>query len=327
MNRLLNHLISQSRTIRRRTYGTLATAVALALLVAGCSISVDAVDEERRTPDAYIAHTGTPSPTALATATPTARPTATTRATARATATAAGTPAPTAQPSPTPEATSPASSPTPTEQPTPAPTTASEQRPTPTPRQPDPTPTPTPPPVEPTPTAEPEPVTCLEEPVRGFGLVWNDHPEIARQIGCPSSSEMGVALRVQQYQGGSMLWLDASASNPTLDTVPWVLTLIDGVMTRYRLPDVAFDWEPGLVEPTGAFKWVWDNAYADRERLGDAVTPYHESNGALQRFEQGMMLWLSAPPEGTLPVIYVVERDLVAAAVGLYQLYLDRGFQ
>jgi hypothetical protein len=112
-----------------------------------------------------------------------------------------------------------------------------------------------------------------------------------------------------------------------VDSAPWVLALADTSVSRYRVPNEWVTWDSSELGPTGAFKWVWDNAYADRERLGAPSAPWSATDAAMQRFDRGTMIWLKNPPGGGLPAIYVVESDLLTASSGSFSRFLDRSFQ
>ena len=278
----------------------------------GCSVSVRPVDDEA-TPTATAGTSGrvgsvrsTPVASVTVTPQPSGDTPVATEVSETPTPTTAGE-VPTLPPPPT-------ARPMPTMPPNPAPSPS----PTPTAR-PEPT---APPPVTPTPTGPP---VCAELPVRGFGLVWHDQPAVARQIGCPVEREVGVAARVQPYMHGLMVWLDIPHWAPGVDSVPWVITLAGNHAARHRVPDVGQDWNPEAAAPTGAFAWVWENVYTDRERLGEATAAYWATDAALQRFERGTMLWLREPGSG-VPTIYVIEADLAVSAYGVFQSFVDRSF-
>lgn len=160
--------------------------------------------------------------------------------------------------------------------------------------------------------------------MRGFGLVWYDHPALAQRIGCPLAPEAGLAGRVQRYEHGLMVWLDVAADYPGIDTSPWVVVLAGDSATRHRVP-AGVDWDDETTEPAGAFAWVWENAFADRERLGAATSTVHDTDAAVQRFERGTMIWVRNPGDNQ-PMIYVVESDLLGTASGQYEAFPDRGF-
>ncbi|HEX3724239.1 MAG TPA: hypothetical protein VHV31_15740 [Nitrolancea sp.] len=284
------------------------------LILAGCSISVHAVDEGTvttlststaafsATPTIEIADAATATPMALD---PSPRPT-----------------------EGIPTATSIVETPVPTATPTPF---ATQIPPTPTPRAttppaaPTPKPAPTPSPAVPTPTPTSTSLACSDVPVRGFGLLWSSNPAVAHALGCPIDAEVGLAARAQLYANGSMIWLDTSTAG--VDQSPWVVTVIGSNATRYRVPVEVPAWNDGASVPSGAFKWVWDNIYTDQQQLGFALAPLFSTDGAIQRFEHGTMIWLKASPDSAQATIYVVQSDLVADSTGTYQSYMDQSGQ
>lgn len=267
-----------------------------ALLLAACSVSVRPAGDP-------------------ATATTAPAPVASLQAGATPTAPAAVTPSPTGT-APSDDSTASTATTAPTTPPATSPAPAAGTGKTPTP-----TPTPAP---SPTPTATPAGIpVCAEEPVRGFGLAWHDDSTLARRIGCPLAPEAGVAGRVQHYEHGLMLWLDVQA--PGIDSAPWVVSLSGGQATRQRVPSEGITWESDLVEPTGAFAWVWENVYTTPDQLGPATAPAIESDTAIQRFERGTMIWIR-DAGGPRPLIYVVGSDLLTAASGPVQVIEDRSY-
>ncbi len=122
-----------------------------------------------------------------------------------------------------------------------------------------------------------------------------------------------------------MLWLDTV--NAGIDQQPWVITMIDSTASRYRVPIDGPAWVGGVTEPSGAFKWVWDNVFSVKQRLGDPTDTWYSSDGALQRFDSGTMIWLGTPPDGGKPMIYVVQSDLMSTSTGSFQAYPDQSAQ
>ena len=130
---------------------------------------------------------------------------------------------------------------------------------------------------------------------------------------------------MQPYQNGFMLWLDTLT--PGVDQSPWVVTLIDGTATRYRVPVEVPEWKEGATVPSGAFKWVLQNVYTDQQRIGFALAPWFSTDAAIQRFDHGTMIWLKTPPDGTQATIYVIQNDLVTASTGTAEHFLDQTTQ
>ena len=54
--------------------------------------------------------------------------------------------------------------------------------------------------------------TCQDQPIRGFGNAWQEHPETHKWLGCPFTNfrrnEHATAAAVQTFEHGWMLWLE-----------------------------------------------------------------------------------------------------------------------
>jgi hypothetical protein len=122
-----------------------------------------------------------------------------------------------------------------------------------------------------------------------------------------------------------MIWLDTGTAG--IDQADWVLTMIGTSASRYRVPSTLPPWQEGVVEPTGAFKWVWDNVYTDQKLLGEATASFYDTGGAMQAFDSGTMIWLQTPPDDETPAIYVVSANLLTTAAGAFQSYPDLSAQ
>ncbi|MCZ7569031.1 MAG: SH3 domain-containing protein [Ardenticatenaceae bacterium] len=171
---------------------------------------------------------------------------------------------------------------------------------------PPPTPTPLPAPTaSPTPTTLPAPV-CDTVPLRGFGVVWAQHPEIQPLLGCPNyqQAERGTQAAIQPFERGQMIWVgDDGGYQPTdptfvlFDTGDWAFFPEIGTATIEETPP------PGLYPPEDVFARVWrDGTGAQvRERLGWATAPLVRGAGAVQAFWNGRMIWV-----GSTDTIYVL---------------------
>jgi len=148
--------------------------------------------------------------------------------------------------------------------------------------------------------------TCAEVPVRGFGKVWAEHPELANAIGCPQPwmGEQTVKTAVQPFEHGSMLWVDKPAGYAFPYSQPSIFVLFDdGTYQRFDdnyvegQPNVCSPTPPqGLLLPVRGFNKVWCEGTGARvrERLGFAKAPEAGGDGAWQLFDRGLMVW-SAP--------------------------------
>lgn len=144
-----------------------------------------------------------------------------------------------------------------------------------------------------------QPIYCTEVPMRGFGQVWGDHPEIQPELGCPYSwegGERGTQAAVQQFEHGLMVWLQADSSyNPD----PVYVFFEDGTYQRFGDLGPA---DPAKVAPIpdGFFaigdkfgKVYWEGTGARvKERLGHATGQAVDSAGAFQEFQYGRMFWV-----------------------------------
>ena len=143
------------------------------------------------------------------------------------------------------------------------------------------------------------PVYCHDTPIRGFGKVWGDHPDLQATLGCPSQSrEAGTNAAVQQFQHGLMLWLEA-------DTVysadPIYVLFEDGSYQRFGElgpadPEKTGETPAGFFEVGDRFSKVYWEGTGSRvkERLGYAIGEASDSPGAFQQFYNGRMFWLGA---------------------------------
>jgi uncharacterized protein YraI len=158
-----------------------------------------------------------------------------------------------------------------------------------------------------TPAAKPTVPYCDSVPIRGFGKVWGERPEVAARLSCPGwpPGEQGTDAAVQTFEHGLMLWLaaDTQAYND-----PVYVLFEDGQYQRFADlgaadPAVAGQIPAGLYAPGDHFSKVyWEGTGARvQERLGYATGPQVSSPGAYQQFWNGRMFWT-----GTLKRIFVL---------------------
>jgi hypothetical protein len=155
------------------------------------------------------------------------------------------------------------------------------------------------------------PVTpaCSSVPVRGFGLVWSEHPELYDLLGCPGwpVQEQALDVSIQRFEHGWMLWVR------TQNVPGWyapagkqIYVLFEDNQTFTVFPDTWTEADPvsggltppaGMLEPQGGFGKVWREGTGakTRERLGWATEPEHAGRGAWQGFQRGRMVWTPDP--------------------------------
>lgn len=226
--------------------------------------------------------TATNEPTATATGEPSAAPSAT--ATNEPTATPSATATPTDQPTRTPKPTAtraPTATRTPAT-PTTAPPTATPQ---------PPTATPAPPTSIPVPTL----LACPIPPTSGFGMLWASDLKLQQRLGCPLAAEQASTTVEQQFQRGRMLWYQLNGTVYVLDNESTGRALVYPP-NALSGPD-SFDGQldATCVELQNDFAVVWNTHREVNTRIGCATSPeVGPSDGAIQRFEQGTMLFTPA---------------------------------
>jgi hypothetical protein len=143
-------------------------------------------------------------------------------------------------------------------------------------------------------------VACQKVPVRGFGKIWADHPEVQAWLGCSYQDEMGVSTVQQSFQHGQMLtMLDFYGYYGSGGRTIYVL-FDDSTMQSFSDNYQEGDPEPdikapaGLYTPTRGFGKVWREGTGARvrERLGWATAP--------------AVVALAPTPQGPYPVPYPV---------------------
>ena len=143
----------------------------------------------------------------------------------------------------------------------------------------------------PSPTGAPAPVAeCRTRPVRSFGKIYSENPNVARLVGCPLEQEKGVFVAEQFFQKGYMFWRN--------DTRQIYVMMNDGRWSVYS--DTWNEGDPsptstppppaGLVEPVRGFGKVWREQKGVRDGLGWATERERGFDGSVQPFERGAML-------------------------------------
>jgi hypothetical protein len=158
--------------------------------------------------------------------------------------------------------------------------------------------------------------SCADEPIRGFGQAWQNHPETHKLLGCPFTNfrkdEHATRAAVQLFEHGWMLWLETDTV-ANVDPI-YVFFADDGSYIRYGDRPLADAHTYGLTEAGFSkvgdrfTKIYWEEiGEQGRERLGRATNEARDSSGAFQEFEQGRMFW--AGESDTIYVIYAGEYD------------------
>lgn len=134
--------------------------------------------------------------------------------------------------------------------------------------------------------------TCSIHPVRGFGLVYNTHPDVAARLGCASATEIGAGSTRQTFEHGLMIRRDDVRQ----------IFVIKGDGTWAVFPDTYQDGEAladvgpapaGRLVPAHGFGKLWREQAGLRQALGWATGPEQGVSGAYEDFAAGRMLWTS----------------------------------
>ncbi|GIK40652.1 MAG: hypothetical protein BroJett011_44850 [Chloroflexota bacterium] len=147
----------------------------------------------------------------------------------------------------------------------------------------------------------PQPLFCTLVPIRGFGKVWSEHPEVKNTLGCADSwqnGEQATQAAVQVFQNGLMVWLQADGY---YSGDPVYVFFADGSYQRFGDLGPADPAKVGTI-PSGFYavgdkfsKVYWEGTGAQvKERLGYAIGPASDSAGAFQQFSNGRMFWTEA---------------------------------
>jgi hypothetical protein len=128
-----------------------------------------------------------------------------------------------------------------------------------------------------------------------FGGLFEGDSVVRQRLGCPRAEERTSPIVEQLFERGLMQWRP--------DTGQVLVTVFgDGKWSNYDGEYVASDVEatpvppPGLFAPRQRFLRIWRDDPQLSQRLGWAVGPERTSQGALQDFASGMMVWTGADP-------------------------------
>ncbi|MER2599405.1 MAG: LysM domain-containing protein [Caldilineales bacterium] len=132
---------------------------------------------------------------------------------------------------------------------------------------------------------------CSIPPQNGFGNVWMRNAAVRDALGCPSAGEQGFSGAQQTFYSGF------AVANDTSKTI-YVLYK-DGRWQQFNNTwgggDVVYN--PGLTPPAGwcqpeyGIGKVWRNEAGVSQGLGWGRAPASATNGSVQQYQGGLMLW------------------------------------
>lgn len=142
------------------------------------------------------------------------------------------------------------------------------------------------------PTAAPaQAAECRTKPVRSFGKIYSENPNVARAVGCPLEAEKTVYSAEEFFQNGYMFWRnDTRQIYAIMSTGRWAVfpdTFVEGEPTAVPTAPAP----PGMMAPVRGFGKIWWGQKDVRETLGWATGRERGFDGTVQAFEKGTMLW------------------------------------
>ncbi|HEY0069206.1 MAG TPA: hypothetical protein VGE04_04475 [Chloroflexia bacterium] len=136
---------------------------------------------------------------------------------------------------------------------------------------------------------------CNSVPIRGFGKVWADNPNVPRLLGCPYNVERPAQTVYQPFQHGYMVELvDYMAYGP-YGSRTIIVMFDDGTLQRFQDNYGAGEGEPAMDPPAGLYApkkglgkvWREGTGAKVRERLGWATAPATEAVGPPSDYPPG----------------------------------------
>ncbi len=153
----------------------------------------------------------------------------------------------------------------------------------------------------------PSPLYCSETPLRQFGRVWAEHPQVQTNLGCPYGGEHPGQAAIQRFERGLMLWLETDT--PYYDSEPVYVFLDNGRYYRFagvgQADPANVGIIPGNFSPLGdKFSQVyWEGTGARvKEQLGYPTGPMADTLAVFEQFSYGRMFW--AGELGQVLVLY-----------------------
>ncbi|MGH2459638.1 MAG: hypothetical protein ACRDIY_12315, partial [Chloroflexota bacterium] len=142
--------------------------------------------------------------------------------------------------------------------------------------------------------------SCSIRPVRGFGLVYGGHPDVATKLGCASATEIGAQATRETFEHGVMIRRDDVRQIFVVrDDGKWAV-YPDTYQAGETLPDPGAA-PSGKVAPMGGLAKVWLEQPGLRQALGWATAPQASVSGAYEGFAAGQLIWTS---DKTIYVLY-----------------------
>jgi hypothetical protein len=154
----------------------------------------------------------------------------------------------------------------------------------------------------------PPPIRCQQLPVRGFGTVWANHPEVQTKLGCTFEQERIVTVAQQNFQHGQMIDVIGNYGYYGSSYKTIYVLFDDGTLQSFPDNFVDGTTEPniqapaGLYTPVRGFGKVWREGTGARvrERLGWATAPETVAVGRIPQVPGPVPSVVPAGPTPTL---------------------------
>lgn len=132
---------------------------------------------------------------------------------------------------------------------------------------------------------------CSISPVRAFGKVYSENPNVARALGCAQEAEKTVQMAEEEFQKGFMFWRsDTRQIYVIMNTGRWAV-YPDTWKEGDPSPSIGTPAPAGTTEPVRGFGKVWREQNGVRDGLGWATTRERGLDGLVESFVNGTMLW------------------------------------
>lgn len=144
-----------------------------------------------------------------------------------------------------------------------------------------------------------QPTNCAIAASGGFATALSNDANLRSLLGCPTNAVFTVQAAAQNYERGSMFWLNEGSGliyvlygNGTFQRFPD--TFVAG-----QDPDSGGEMPPaGLIEPVRGFGKVWRTMLGVRDGVGWGVTPEMGDTATIQEFANGRLIYL--PTRGSI---------------------------
>ncbi len=150
---------------------------------------------------------------------------------------------------------------------------------------------------------------CRTAPVRGFGKLWAENPSVKQRISCPFpyQTEQSTKVVTQRFERGQMIFVESSSTSYFLPYLKTIFILfndgswatVQDTWNNSQPESGGLTPPPGLFEPKRGFGNAWRNETGlnVRNRLGWAIEEEVGSDGAVQNFYNGLMVWIKSRDE------------------------------